>query len=286
MGDTAKVEPLFAESDRGSVKKPFLRWAGGKLWLIPLLDNLLGARKFNNYHEPFVGAGAVFLNASHRHNKVFLSDLNVELITTYEAVRDDHTRVLAWLGRWEVSREFYNVLRQKQFNNPYMVAARMIYLNFHSYNGIYRVNSKGLYNVPFGRRDKTSYPEVEVAHFAQALGEVDLRTQDFEATLNRIGPGDLVYVDPPYTVSHNDNGFIAYNQKLFSFDDQIRLRNFTREVEGAGAYFVVSNANHEAITTLYKAKHLKKMVVHRANKIGGRAAQRGRTTELVITNIR
>jgi DNA adenine methylase len=269
-----------------AIRKPFLRWAGGKTWLIPTLRTILEGGSFKGYHEPFVGAGAVFLNMTSGMQRVSLSDLNAELIDTYQAIKKDHSRVLTNLNNWSVNRDKYNEIRQKRYTDPFMIAARMIYLNFHSYNGIYRVNSSGQYNVPFGRREGTEYPAREVACFSAALQNVKLTTGDFSNSLKHVRAGDLVYIDPPYTVSHNNNGFIAYNQKLFSFDDQVRLRSFTEEITARDAYFIMSNAHHDSIAALYMGRHLEKRVVHRANKIGGKAAIRGRTTELVITNIK
>lgn len=282
------VYPLPPRTD--SVPKPaeptapFLRWAGGKRWLLPRLPELLGGFKINNYHEPFLGGGALFLGlriAGHAH----LADLNQELIETYQLVRDEHERIGKLLSELENTSEQYYAIRGSKSPDPVRRAANFIYLNHTSFNGIYRVNLKGEYNVPFGNRTNASLPSAELLTAAsKKLANATLSVSDFSAVSTTVGAGDLVFLDPPYTVAHNNNGFIKYNQRLFSFEDQTRLSGVIDDIRSRGAYYVLTNAAHKSIATLFE-KGDRRLELSRGNSIGGLKATRGSANEYFFTNI-
>jgi DNA adenine methylase len=183
--------------------KPFLRWAGGKSWLIKHLSEYLPKAGFNSYHEPFLGGASVFFHL--KPTKSFLSDLNKDLIETYIAVKDNVEEVISELLKFENTKEFYYNVRHQSFNNPSKKAAQFIYLNQTSFNGIYRVNLQGIYNVPFGYRTKDfCMPEV-LRTASQALLRAELKHADFSASIENVKENDLVFLDPPYTVTHNNN---------------------------------------------------------------------------------
>lgn len=263
--------------------KPFLRWAGGKKWLIKHLDKIIGNFEFQNYHEPFLGGGAIFfaldsLKSSH------LSDLNMELIDTYLAVKEDPTSIIKMLKLYENTEEFYYDIRNKSYKNRTEKAARFIYLNQTSFNGLYRVNLEGKYNVPFGHRSKSFLDEKVILDASQCLQKATITCGDFTDGRKKIQAGDLVFLDPPYTVSHNNNGFIKYNQKLFSLEDQKRLSKFIDYIKDQGAYYILTNAAHPEIGKIFCKGDIQ-IELSRASLIGGEKAKRGKTTEYVFTNI-
>ncbi len=263
--------------------KPFLRWAGGKTWLIKYLDKIIGEIKFKNYHEPFLGSGAIFF-ALHPTNKIYLSDLNRELIETYATLRDMPQDIINILEKLENTEECYYRVRSETELEPAKKAARFIYLNQTSYNGIYRVNLKGIYNVPYGYRDKPFLEKERLTIASYYLQSATIACDDFNMCQANISENDLVFLDPPYTVSHNNNGFIKYNQKLFSLDDQIRLRQLVDIIKEKNAYYILTNAAHPVILEIFDAGD-RVIELSRASLIGGQNAKRGQVSEYIFTNI-
>ena len=264
--------------------KPFLRWAGGKSWFIDQLESLIEGQNFTNYYEPFLGGGSVFFSLAVTDAEVTLSDANIELIDTYIAIRDDVEKVVRHFSSYENTSDFYYELRAKDPVDPFERAARFIYLNHTSYNGLYRVNRQGQYNVPYGKRKSDTIDIDEIRKASQALKGANLVAGDFENRGDVIQNGTLVFLDPPYTVSHNDNGFVQYNQRIFSIEDQRRLAGYIQFIMDQGAYFILTNAAHDAIREIF-ANCGRSMLVERQSLIGGRDARRGLTNELVFTNI-
>lgn len=263
--------------------KPFLRWAGGKIWLTRQLTPLLPKDGFNNYHEPFLGGGSVYL-AVDPQGKSFLSDLNQELIDTYTSVRDILPKVIEALQRHENTSEYYYKLRSQRPTDAAERAARFIYLNQTSFNGIYRVNLNGHYNVPYGHRSKDFLDTENLELVSEKLQTCQLGCYDFGQVIHNVRAGDLVFLDPPYTVSHNKNGFIKYNQQLFSLDDQKRLRNIVDALNERGAYYILTNAAHATIAEIFSNGDVHREMT-RTNVIGGKQAARGKTSEYLFTNI-
>jgi DNA adenine methylase len=262
--------------------EPFLRWAGGKNWFLKHIPAYLPP-KFKNYHEIFLGGGSVFFNMNSRGHS-FLSDLNVELIETYVQIRDNVGKVIEELKKYSNTEESYYKLRQKKFSKDYQKAARFIFLNKTSFNGIYRVNRNGEYNVPYGWRPTIDFIQEDVLNRASLkLRDCELTSSDFELSLNKVKKGDLVFIDPPYTVAHENNGFILYNQKLFSLNDQIRLSSKLKELDRLGVYFIVTNAYHKEIKNIYKGVG-EFHVLTRNSLIGGKYAARKEIKEYVIKN--
>lgn len=263
--------------------KPFLRWAGGKTWLTKFLDKIIGNLDYTNYHEPFLGGGAVFFTLPHS-SKAYLSDLNKELITTYQSVKENPFEVIKILKTYENTQEFYYKVRGYVSDNAFERAARFIFLNQTSFNGIYRVNLKGEYNVPFGYRSKVFLEEDKILAASECLKNTCISYGDFTCNMSNIKEGDLVFLDPPYTVSHNNNGFIKYNQKLFSLDDQKRLSSFIDYIKNQGAYYILTNAAHQTIKEIFEKGDLR-LELNRASLIGGDKAKRGKVAEYIFTNI-
>lgn len=245
---------------------------------------LLSGISVERYHEPFLGGGSIFF-ALAPASQAYLSDLNTDLITVYRRVRDNPAGVAEFLGNYENTAECYYTARAARPSSDDELAARFIFLNHTSFNGIFRVNLKGEYNVPYGNRKHLNMPGLEWLENASArLQGAQLQARSFEISLGDVGEGDLVFLDPPYTVAHNNNGFVKYNQHLFSFEDQRLLAKSIGEISDRGASFILTNAAHSSIEELFSPLG-RKIEVSRRNSIGGFNAARGRVEEFVFTNI-
>lgn len=229
--------------------RPFLRWAGGKRELLPQIIPHCPATP-DRYLEPFVGSGALFFELN--PNRAVLSDVNRELINAYVVVRDSVDEVIDGLNRLQQDSTTYYRIRAQEPRGEVGRAVRFIYLNRTSFNGLWRVNRDGVFNVPFGNRPRPDLvKEARLRAASHVLQRVELVVCDFERTLRRSKLGDFVYVDPPYTVKHEENGFRRYNEALFSWEDQERLARAARMAAARGARVVVSNARHSLIRQLY-----------------------------------
>ena len=263
--------------------KPFLRWAGGKSWLLKEIEQFL-PEKYNNYHEPFLGGGSVFFHLQPK-NTSYLSDSNSALINAYIQIRDNLEDVYSILETYNNSKEAYYKIRSTVYNDEISQAAQFIYLNRTNFNGIYRVNLKGEYNVPYGFKKYKKLFEFNILASANKILQNTILNQcDFNQTLSQIKKGDFVFLDPPYTVSHIRNGFIKYNEKLFSWEDQERLAETIKKIDSKGAYYLLTNAKHESVKELY-GKLNEPISIDRYSVIGGKKATRGKIQEYVFTNV-
>ena len=235
----------------GQIILPFLKWAGGKRWLISSYSDLL-TFPYKRYIEPFLGSGAVFFHLAPK--KAILADSNKELINTYQAIKDDWKGVKRELQKHHRnhSKKYYYAVRSSNPRTPHTKAARFIYLNRTCWNGLYRVNLKGKFNVPLGTKASVVLESDDFEIISSLLRNTDLRGSDFENIIDLAGPGDLVFVDPPYTVKHNLNGFIKYNETLFTWGDQIRLRDSVVQAKERGATVLLTNAYHRSVRRLYE----------------------------------
>lgn len=263
--------------------KPFLRWAGGKTWLRKHLHNFLPKQGFNDYHEPFLGGGSIFFHL--KPETSYLSDLNPSLIEAYNEIKVDVDKVIEELSQFENTKEFYYSIRQKKFRSPAKSAAQFIYLNQTSFNGIFRVNLKGEYNVPYGYRTKDFCEEDNLRLASKILNKSNINSCSFSDTIDQIKRNDLVFLDPPYTVTHNNNGFIKYNAKLFDITKQRELSEYIDEIKNKGAYYILTNAAHNVIEDIFSKEGDFKKKISRASLIGGVNAKRGQYKEFVFTNI-
>ena len=273
---------LNENKEASSNTKPFLRWAGGKRWLLKDINKYLPKNGFNNYHEPFVGSGAFFFNLE-IDNQSYISDLNEELIETYKCVKDDVEGVIDHLRKFKNTSEDYYKIRKSKFRSDLKRAARFIYLNQTSFNGIYRVNLKGEYNVPYGHRHALQFDFDNLRKASAHLINTNISDGDFGDLLGDLQPNDLIFIDPPYTVTHNNNGFIKYNQKLFSMEDQLRLADTINQIREIGAFYILTNAAHDEIKRIFNnGDNITE--VNRNSVVGGKNAKRGKYGELIITN--
>lgn len=262
--------------------EPFLKWAGGKRWLISKATDLLpNKNEMNRYIEPFLGGGAVFFHV--QPDNGILSDINDDLINTYLIIRDRWEILLEILLNYNKkhSTEFYYDIRASKPRDLTKKAARFIYLNRTCWNGLYRVNKKGEFNVPIGTKTKVILTEDNFSAVSTLLRNVEIYTSDFEIRINQATEGDFLFVDPPYTVKHNLNGFVKYNENIFSWNDQIRLKNAIQRATKRGAKILILNADHSSIKRLYSGiGH--KIALDRASVIAGNSSARGIYSELAI----
>ena len=262
---------------------PILKWPGGKRWFVKYLVDLL-PEEYERFIEPFFGGGSAFFAINPR--KALLSDINKELITTYRLIRDDWKFVEQELVEFERkhSKDFYYEVRSLMPENKFDIGLRMIYLNRTCFNGIYRVNEKGQFNVPMGSKEKVILESDDFQTTSKLLKKATLLHCDFEKSIDKAVIGDVIFADPPYTVRHNLNGFIKYNEKLFSWEDQIRLANSLERARERGAVIISTNANHESVRKLYRERGFNLRTVSRYSSISADAASRNQFKELIITS--
>lgn len=262
----------------------FIRWAGGKSWLVPFVQELIDGVSINNYHEPFMGGASVFF-AIDTQKKSFLSDVNKDLVNAFIAIRDNPQQVIEQLKSFKTDEESYYRIRESEPMDPVQRSARFLYLNTYSFNGLYRVNRQGKYNVPYGQRSNTAINYDRILVASEKLQSSTIKQQDFYDSRLSIKKGDLVFLDPPYTVSKSSNSmFIAYNSKLFSLDDQYRLGKLIDHINNKGAYYIMTNAAHETILDIFRDKG-RLITMERNSLIGGKEAFRGKVQEYIFTNI-
>ncbi len=259
----------------------FLRWAGSKRQLLPTLTKRFPARAIR-YIEPFAGSACLFFSLSPR--KAILSDINAELMATYRAVRTSADAVAVELQGLRRSKCEYLRMRSLQPSQltPTERAARFIYLNRYCFNGLYRTNQKGEFNVPYGASGTGQLPDAETLRVcSQALRHVTLLTGDFEVALERAQRGDFVYMDPPYAVSTR-RVFHEYDCKSFSSPDVVRVRRCMEQMARKGVSFVVSYAESPEAKMLRKGFSFETARVRR--NIAGFTSERKYSTEILIWN--
>jgi DNA adenine methylase len=268
----------------------FLKWAGGKLQLIEQFENLF-PHNFRNYYEPFVGSGAVFfyVKSKLKPNKVILSDTNEELINCFVVVRDRPSELVELLlnHRKRHSKEYYYAVRTIQPNRLDSVdrAARFIYLNKTCFNGLYRVNSKGQFNVPFGDYVNPSiFDKNTLFQASQLLQDVYLQVSTFEKVLDFAGKDDFVYFDPPYIPISKTSSFTRYSKSDFTMKEQKRLSEVFGILDSRGCFVMLSNSDHALTRELYRDYEKNAVIVRAKRMINSVGSKRGAINEVVVTN--
>lgn len=262
--------------------EPFLKWAGGKRWLTSKINTFIPDNfEFNNYFEPFLGSGAMFFHFKPQNG--FLSDLNPELINAYVIIRDKWDDLQEILSKYDRNHSFelYYKIRDTKPRTSLTKAARFIYLNRTCWNGLYRVNKRGEFNVPKGTKTKVLLETDNFQEVSRLLNQMDISACDFQVALDKAKHGDFVFIDPPYTIKHNLNGFLKYNENIFSWEDQVRLQKSISNAINRGAYILILNANHKSIKDLYSGIG-NMSSLERASVIAGKSDARGTFNELAI----
>ena len=261
---------------------PLLKWPGGKRHLLPKLINFV-PKSYRRYVEPFFGSGAFFFGI--KPSRALISDTNEELMGCYQTIREYPKEVANRLLKMKNTAEEYYKTRSSRPKGAIHKAARLIYVTRLSFNGIYRVNKKGAFNVPYGYRTWLPSPAAnQIRSISNALQNCEMQTCDFAESLSTCRKNDFVYLDPPYTVAHGQNGFLKYNANLFAWEDQVRLAEAARILQKKGCKVLMSNASHESIRSLYSTFEI--IEVTRSSTIAASSAYRGYVQELIITNIR
>ena len=262
---------------------PFLRWVGGKRWFVSNYSYLL-PNDFNCYFEPFLGSGAVFFHLFPKN--AFLTDINQDLINTYKVLQKDWAFIERSLIQHNArhSKDYYYSLRSKNTNNIKKSASKLIYFNRTCFNGVYRVSREGRFNVPIGNKTNVIREEDNFKLVSERLQYAALECLDFEDAIDKAENNDFIFADPPYTVRHNLNGFIQYNEKLFSWSDQERLAFALTRAKNRGAKILLTNANHQSVRDLYEKNGFILKEVSRFSSISASSSSRKQFEELVITS--
>ena len=275
------MKPIVQSEEPQPILLPFLKWAGGKRWLVAQHSSLLPT-DYNTYIEPFLGSGAVYFYM--RPDTAIISDANLELINTYREIRKNWRKIDSVLKRHHRnhSEAYYYEERSRKHRAAHENAAQFIYLNRTCWNGLYRVNLRGEFNVPIGTKTAVSLESDDFGAVADLLKGAKLVHSDFERTIDRAKRQDFLFVDPPYITRHNFNGFVKYNDKIFSWEDQERLASAIERAKHRGVQILVTNANHRSLRELYSG--LGKMhAVTRNSVLAADSNNRGETSELAIT---
>ncbi|EGQ0316509.1 Dam family site-specific DNA-(adenine-N6)-methyltransferase [Staphylococcus pseudintermedius] len=266
---------------------PFVKWAGGKRqFLSKIIEK--APSEFNHYYEPFVGGGAVLFGLNHQPSTI--NDINSHLIHTYKVIRDEHEKLIETIDKFdkiplndEKYKEFRSLYNDHILNNTYNIetAALFIYINKHAFNGLFRVNSKGLYNVPWNKKELVkSYNQDNMIEISRFLKNVTILNTDFSEALNGVKKGDFVFFDSPYAPL-KPTSFTSYDKAGFKLEDHVRLADLFKQLSSEGVYCMLTNHNTELIRELYSDFEKEEINVRR--NINSDASKRvGK--ELIITN--
>jgi len=266
--------------------KPFVKWAGGKRQLIEQLVQHL-PEEFNNYYEPFLGGGALFFKLSllGKIKHAYLNDVSAPLIHAYKTIKEKPTELIVELssGKYKNNKETFLQIRSELPTNPVQATARFIYLNKTAFNGLYRVNSSGGFNVPFGKYNNPKVLDEEnILAVSGALQRDELTCVDFEMATASAKKGDLIYFDPPYHPVSKTANFTSYTKNSFTELDQERLANLARKLTEKGCFVMLSNSHSPLILELYKDFGIS--VVNASRMINCKAEGRGKVKEVIVIN--
>lgn len=270
--------------------KPFTKWTGGKRQLLPNLLELMPER-YGRYYEPFVGGGALFFELAPR--QAVINDFNEELINAYFQIRDNPVGLIDLLNihRLNNTKEYYLDIRSAdrdgriQMMNDIERAARTLYMLRVNFNGLYRVNSKNQFNVPYG---KYKNPKILDEELIQAVSvflnenDIDIRQGDFEQAVEDAIEGDFVYFDPPYVPLTKTSDFTSYTHEGFSYEDQLRLRDTMIELTQRGVKVLLSNSSSPIVEELYQDFNIHYVEASRTN--GAKSSSRGKIKEIIVSN--
>lgn len=270
--------------------KPFVKWAGGKRQILDKLNQYVPT-KYNCYYEPFIGGGALFFDLSPK--KAVINDSNVELMNVYNVLRDQdkYSKMCKILNLYEAlnNEKFYyeirNMDKEKSFRriSDYKRAARTIYLNKTCFNGLYRVNKKGYFNVPYNKKEHVSTYEGQnllTIHMLLNMNDIKILCVDFEEAVKEAKKGDFVYFDPPY--DSEVHTFNSYTEEGFGKEEQIRLSKVFKDLDKRGVMVMLSNHNTSLINSLYKEFNIN--VIEAKRCINSKGTKRGKVEEVIITN--
>lgn len=276
------------------IVRPFLKWAGGKRQLLPELLKYVPKEKFSKstYYEPFIGGGALLFEIQPK--KAVINDSNVELINCYQVIKDSVDELIENLRKYQANNTenyYYKIRDMDRSTERYESlsavekAARIIFLNKTCYNGLFRVNSQGQFNVPFGKyKNPNILDEAVLKAVSNYLNsnKITLLNMDFQEAVKNAKKGDFVYFDPPYDPVSDTSSFTGYDVNGFTKDDQKRLKDIFIDLDKRGCKIMLSNSKTEFILDLYKDYHIQ--VVQATRMINSNAYKRGTVPEIIVCN--
>jgi DNA adenine methylase len=283
----------LAKAVNNNTAQPFLKWAGGKRQLLPEIRKYV-PEVIDTYYEPFIGAGAVLFDLQPK--QAVINDINIELVNVYNVVKNNVDELIAHLKKHENGndKDYFYAMRDLDRNkekydrlSPVEKAARMIYLNKTCFNGLFRVNSQGQFNVPFG---KYKNPQIvnemvlRAVHLYLSSIDVTIWNRDFSEVVENANKGDFVYFDPPYDPVSNTSSFTGYSLDGFNRDDQLRLRDVCVELDKKGCKFLLSNSATDFIKQIFEEKGFHIEIVSATRNINSVAAKRGKIDEVLVMN--
>ena len=273
--------------------RPFVKWAGGKRQLIPILNQNIPSR-FGTYHEPFIGGGALLFHVLTQKNnqRCSISDLNSDLVLAYTTIRDKIDQLISSLEnheknyRQDSSTYYYNI-RDQSPKDDIEKTSRLIFLNRTCFNGLYRVNSKGKFNVPLGRYTNPNIVNEQNLRSVSNLlktSHISIKCRDFEGVLDDAKRGDFVYFDPPYQPVSSTANFTSYTNKDFTSDDLMRLCNLCKRLDSKGCHVMLSNSHSKEVVKLFSGKPWKTTKIRANRAINSNSNRRTGHFELLIKN--
>lgn len=273
--------------------KPFVKWAGGKRQLIPILNQNLPV-SFGTYYEPFLGGGALLFHMLTERNgqKCSISDLNSDLVLAYTTIRDRIDNLITSLKNHEKnyrkdSKFYYYSVRQSNPRSEIEKTSRLLFLNRTCFNGLYRVNSKGKFNVPLGKYTNPNIVNEENLRSVSSIlqsSKVNIKCRDFEAVLRDAKKGDLVYFDPPYQPVSDTANFTSYTNKDFTYDDLSRLAELCKNLDGKGCKVLLSNSDSKQVSDMFSEKPWTINKIPANRSINSNSQKRTGHFELLIKN--
>ena len=273
--------------------KPFVKWAGGKRQLIPILNQNI-PESFGTYYEPFLGGGALLFHILTDKNgqKCSISDLNSDLVLAYTTIRDRVDSLIASLKNHEKnyqkdSESYYYSIRESNPRSEIEKTSRLIFLNRTCFNGLYRVNSKGKFNVPLGKYSNPNIVNEENLHAVSNIlqsSRISIKCRDFEAVLRDAKKGDLIYFDPPYQPTSATANFTSYTNKDFTYDDLTRLAELCLKLDSRGCNVLLSNSDSKEVADIFATNPWKITRIEANRSINSNSKKRTGHFELLIKN--
>ena len=261
--------------------KPFVKWAGGKMQILPQIIKQV-PKKINTYYEPFLGGGALFFSVL--PNNAVLSDINQRLIRTYLGIKNNPLEVIDLLKSYPTTEDFFIKLKNTNIDDKsdVEVAAWLIYLNKTCFNGLYRVNKNNIFNVPYGKYNNPSiYDEENILNCSKALSNAVINDKSFEAAVENAKEGDFVYFDPPYIPISATSSFTSYTANGFDLNQQIKLRDLALQLKNKGVFVLLSNSSSSLVKQLY-GSDFKLIKINSARNISSKSSSRGKIKEYLI----
>ena len=278
------------EQTKKVILQPFTKWTGGKRQLLPIIKELM-PETYNDYYEPFIGGGALFFDLA--PERAVINDYNAELINCYQQIRNNPQELIDLLKYHQEnnSKDYYLQLRSAdrddRINNMSDVqrAARILYMLRVDFNGLYRVNSKNQFNVPYGRYKNPKIVDVDLIHQISGYlneNDIEILQTDFADAVAGAQTGDFVYFDPPYIPLNETSSFTSYTHEGFSYEEQVRLRDTFKELTDRGVYVMLSNSSSPLVEELYQDFNVHFVEAQRTN--GAKSSSRGKISEIIVTN--